>query len=87
MVEALQNLDLILDADNWVSVTPQKFFLEDFDSGVVLCANLLSKVYLTGVALAEGLKDLVLSIEYGMRMLFVALSHCAVVRFQVYFFT
>jgi len=63
VLEVLKDGDLVVDREDGVLVTAQELFLEDFDGRVVLGVDLLAEVDLTGVALAEGLDDLIFPIE------------------------
>lgn len=63
-----------MDRENRVLVASQEFLLEDFDSRIVLSVQFLAQVDLAGVSLAEGLEDLVLTIENGVGLVCVCLS-------------
>ena len=66
MVQIFEDCNLVVDRKNGVTVPSQKLLLEDFDGSVVVAAELLAQVDFGGVALAEGLEDLVLLVEDGV---------------------
>jgi len=76
VLKVLQNGDFVVNGKDGVCVATKELFLEDLDSSELLSADAFAKVDLGGVALAEGLENLELSIEDRVSLSVIAGVHC-----------
>ena len=68
VLKVLQNGDFVVNRNDRVLITAEEFFLQNLDSSVLLSSDELAEVNFAGVALTEGLEDLILIIEDRMSL-------------------
>lgn len=85
MLKVLENRNFVVHRKDRVGVAAEELFLEDFDGGVLFSTNDLSKVYLAGVALTEGLENFIFAVENGMSLCAGALHFGLVIFVCLYF--
>ena len=68
VLKVLQNGNFVMNRNDRVLITAEEFFLQNLDSSVLLSSDELAEINFAGVALTEGLDDLISIIEDRMSL-------------------